>query len=149
MSTVYGPEHGLNWYLAGPMTGLPKFNYPFFFRVAAAMRNAGWTVTSPAEMDTPGKLELVLASEDGKLDGMEHLVGTWADFLSEDVKLIADKIDGLVFLPGWQKSRGARLEAYVGLICGKPFMVVDSFQDELLLSDIGRDTVKAEVFKHV
>lgn len=36
-------------YLAGPMTGLPDFNYPAFHAAAAAWRAAGWTVANPAE----------------------------------------------------------------------------------------------------
>ena len=40
---------------------------------------------------------------------------------TRDVKLVADHVQGVVFLPGWHKSRGARLEAFVALLCGHAF----------------------------
>lgn len=35
------------------------------------------------------------------------------------------KIDGIALLPGWEKSRGARLEAFVGLLTGKEYFTVE------------------------
>lgn len=144
MSTRHAPDNRV-WYLAGPMTGIPQFNYPMFFRVADALRNTGYRVMSPAEFDKPDALEKILAST----DGAPNSAGSWGDFLAHDVKVIADEVDGLVFLPGWEKSRGARLEAFIGLTCNRLFMLVDFFRDEILLSDASPEQIKAEVFKHV
>jgi hypothetical protein len=36
-------------YIAGPMTGLPEYNFPAFHAAAAAWRAAGWDVFNPAE----------------------------------------------------------------------------------------------------
>lgn len=36
-------------YLAGPMTGLPEYNYPAFRAAAKAWRAAGWDVIDPTE----------------------------------------------------------------------------------------------------
>ncbi|MCY1527250.1 hypothetical protein D9M68_623110 [compost metagenome] len=36
-------------YLAGPMTGLPEFNYPAFHAEAARLRALGYQVENPAE----------------------------------------------------------------------------------------------------
>ncbi len=41
----------IKWYLAGPMTGIPQFNYPLFDSVSAELRASGYDITSPAEMD--------------------------------------------------------------------------------------------------
>lgn len=102
-------------YLAGPMSNLPQFNFPAFYAAAAALRAMGFEVVSPAEMDADFGIDKeALASTDGNVESISL---TWGDLLSRDVKLLADGgITGIVFLPGWQKSRGARLEATVGLL---------------------------------
>jgi len=112
-------------YIAGPMTGYPKFNFPLFDRVAAELRamaspNYPFEVVSPAELDDPKSRAAALQSEWGDPEEYHRLTGlSWADFLSRDVKLIADGgFHAIVCLPGWQDSRGARLETFVGHLCG-------------------------------
>ncbi len=38
-------------YLAGPMTGLPDYNFPAFMKAAAYLRSQGAIVFNPAEND--------------------------------------------------------------------------------------------------
>lgn len=111
-------------YIAGGMTGKPQFNIPLFDRVALVLRAQGYDVVSPAELDSPEMRKLGLASPDGALAPLEQGTGeTWGHVLARDVKLIADGgIEGIVFVePDWYKSRGARLEATVGLLCDLKF----------------------------
>ncbi len=105
-------------YLAGKMSGVPHFNAPLFKLAAEDLRARGYDVVSPVELDSPKMQELALASEDGDLEALTRRTGeTWGDVLARDVKLISDGgIEGIVLLPGWQESRGARLEATVGLL---------------------------------
>jgi hypothetical protein len=104
-------------YLAGPMSGYPQFNFPLFYKAAAQLRADGWNVVSPAELDADTDAEIpetALASVSGS---HKDLVPghTWGSLLARDVKMLADDgIQGIVFLPDWQKSRGARLEAFTG-----------------------------------
>ncbi len=115
-------------YIAGPMTGLPQFNYPAFINMAEDLRIFGHDVVSPAELDDPDDKAAALASPDGAmLSYTEGTSKTWGDFLARDVKLLADDgIEGIVVLPGWTKSRGARLETYVGnALCGLPVFTWD------------------------
>lgn len=114
-------------YLAGPMTGIPQFNFPAFDTAATALRVSGWEIVSPAEMDDPETRRLALLSTDGKMGSASPHGQTWGDFLARDVKLVADMIDAIILLPRWQKSRGARLEAFVALLSDKAFYVYDSF----------------------
>jgi hypothetical protein len=101
-------------YLAGPMSGYPQFNFPAFYDAAAKLRSQGFDVVSPAELDDQEDKGAALASPDGDPKAAKR---TWGDFLARDVKLLADTgIEGIVFLPGWEQSKGAKLEAYVGLL---------------------------------
>jgi hypothetical protein len=111
------------WYLAGPMSGIPQHNFPLFDRVAAKLRAEGLTIVSPAELDDDETRAEALASTDGVVKGVK----TWGDFLSRDVKLVADKADGIILMDDWYKSRGARLEAFVGLLSGKKFALWQNF----------------------
>ena len=108
------------YYLAGPMSNIPQYNYPAFDDAAARLRNLGYAIQSPAEMDSPGTRYRALASEDGKLVGGKLAGQTWGDFLSRDVKLIADECTGIILLPGWEQSKGARLECFIAINSGFP-----------------------------
>ena len=110
----------MKWYLAGPMTGIPQFNIPAFDEATGTLRSQGYDIVSPAERDTYETRKGALASCNGDhadLSGAE----TYGDMLSRDMKILADEVDGIVFLPGWEKSRGAKTEAYIALVMGLKF----------------------------
>lgn len=109
----------MKWYLAGPMSGIPQFNFPYFKEVTEKLRAQGLTIVSPHELDSPDVQKAAMQSKDGNLVDGKIAGETWGDILAKDVKLIADDIDGIIFLPGWQRSKGARLEAFVALLCRK------------------------------
>lgn len=111
----------MKYYLAGPMSNLPQFNFPAFYAAAADLRSRGIDLVSPAELDDAEDNGAALKSTDGNVNDRTVVTKTWADFLARDVKLIADQVQGIIFLPDWQKSRGARLESFVGLLQGKDF----------------------------
>jgi hypothetical protein len=103
------------------MSGIPQFNFPAFDAASKDIReNLGVDVVSPAEMDSEAVRADAMVSEDGQFK--DGLCGgeTWGDFLSRDVKVIADECDGVILMEGWQFSRGARLECYVAMSCGMP-----------------------------
>jgi len=107
------------WYLAGPMTGVPQFNLPTFVQAAAELRSIhGLDVVSPAELDDEETARISMDSADG-LD--RRITSSWGALLARDIKMVADLCTGVVFLDGWEKSRGARLEAFVGILCGHDF----------------------------
>lgn len=111
----------MKFYLAGPMTGVPQFNYPLFDKVSAQLRAMGLEIVSPAELDDPETRKQALASPDGKLQDGRLNGQTWGDMLARDIKLIADGgIDGIVVLPDWEFSRGARMEVFTAINLGKP-----------------------------
>lgn len=84
--------YGNKVYLAGPMTGLPEFNYPSFHAESARLRTLGFEVISPAEINPDG--------------------GTWEACMRRDIGQMVT-CHTVALLPGWGKSRGANVE--VGL----------------------------------
>lgn len=82
-------------YVAGPMTGLPDFNYPAFFAAERALQIAGHEVENPADNPSP-------------TDG-----SGWLGFMRMSLVQIS-KVDGIALLPGWQNSRGAVIEERLG-----------------------------------
>jgi uncharacterized protein DUF4406 len=99
-------------YLAGPMRGYPKFNFPAFHRAAAALRARGHFVFSPAEKDIQRHGTDISV---GNATGSEAEAAAKHGFnlriaLSEDLAWICAEAEGIALLPGWQKSRGAKAE---------------------------------------
>lgn len=87
-------------YIAGPMSGLPEFNYPEFHRVARNLRRSGFEVLSPAENDFP--------------------TGTsWETYMKDGINKMM-QADGVAMLGGWNKSRGATVEYNLALELGLP-----------------------------
>lgn len=105
------------YYIAGPMSGYPQFNFPQFFDAAEAAEDQGYEYISPAELDAENNADYQIAinSTDGAIGETSQ---TWGDYLSRDVKVVSDQCNGIIFLPNWEESKGARLEAYVALACG-------------------------------
>lgn len=112
LSSASGDPDKPFWYLGGPMTDRPKFNFPAFDIAAEDLRERGLNIVSPAELDSPGARAAALKSSNGnekRVDGMG-----WSDFLERDVVIVAlPNCQGGIFLPEWDTSDGATLETYV------------------------------------
>lgn len=110
------------FYLAGGMTGIPQFNFPAFHTAAAKLREWGYNVVNPAELDD----EIERAKAETSEDGYSTLAG-WANCLKRDLPFVwDDKCVGVICIDGWEHSGGARLETYVANAMKKPlFAIVD------------------------
>lgn len=98
-------------YIGGPMTRIPQFNVPAFLNAQKHLISKGRDAVLPVDMDIPSERRKLLASP----DGLGPAPRTWAQLLSEDLMLIGDTgVEGIVVLPGWQNSKGAKLETYFG-----------------------------------
>ena len=122
------------YYLAGPMSGLPQLNFPAFDAAAIELREMGYDIMSPAEVDDEETRAAALLS-DGELTDR----GTWGDFLSRDIKLLVDECRDIILLPGWEKSRGARLEAFAAINCG--YMVYCYYPEYFILAAMNYTTI--------
>lgn len=99
-------------YVAGPMQGVPYFNFPRFHAVTAGMRDCGHEVFNPAEEDIKrnGGVDISASCPHGLLSEIkgEH-VFSLRQALKEDTAFICG-CDIIVMLPGWEKSNGAQAE---------------------------------------
>jgi hypothetical protein len=127
------------------MSGLPQFNFPAFFAAAEYLRGQmGLQIVSPAELDDQEDKGAAMASPDGDHTNRTHMGGkTWGDFLARDVKIVADQVQGIIFLPNWHTSRGAKLEATCGLLCRHEFFLFDP--DIQTLSPVSHEWVRSQI----
>ncbi|AOT26997.1 nucleoside 2-deoxyribosyltransferase [Vibrio phage VaK] len=75
-------------YIAGPMTGLPEFNKPEFFKAEFKLRCDNYTVLNPAILP----------------DGLQH-----HEYMEICLPMV--RVSNAVYmLKGWEKSKGAVME---------------------------------------
>lgn len=104
-------------YLAGPMRGIPEFNFPAFTRAAAALRAQGVEVFDPAAND------LNAGFDPTGMTGREDLSDAGFSLrqaLAVDLAWIAECAEQVVVLPGWEQSRGAQAETATARALGVP-----------------------------
>lgn len=87
----------MTYYISGPMKGVKGHNYPAFERATKALRGMGLKVVSPHEFFPP-------PGADETIDWQERLMRLRRDIVT------LPSCQAIVMLPGWSKSRGARLE---------------------------------------
>jgi hypothetical protein len=106
-------------FISGPMTGIENFNYPAFNRVALALRKLGYVVLNPAENP-----------EQDSWEGYMRLA--LIQMLQADI---------VAQLPGWQDSRGARMEHDVADELHIPCMTAESLlcQNPVAIHLIGQE----------
>lgn len=100
-------------YLAGPMQGIPDFNFPRFNAVARALRADGHEVFNPAEKDIErhGGTNIAAGNKNGSLEEAKKNHGfSLRQALSEDLNYICLVANAIAMLPGWEKSNGAQAE---------------------------------------
>ena len=101
-------------YIAGPMRGIPEYNYPAFFAAQKALERRGWFVYNPAAMD-------IAVDADDYADFSitdQKLHDTAANarrFARRDTnvllyKLRAENGDAIILLPAYENSAGATAE---------------------------------------
>jgi len=106
------------YYIAGPMTGHPDFNYPAFFaKEKEILANA----PPPTIVLNPAKI----ASGDTTKE--------YAFYIKESLALL-EKASAVVFLEGWKASKGARLEAAYAIA-----LDLDTYDHELNPIEMGID----------
>lgn len=101
-------------YVAGPMTGIPDFNYPAFRKAALELSALGHEVENPADND----------------DGAQE---SWADYMRLAIPQMLS-CEGVALLDGWLGSKGAALEVHIAEALGMDVRPIDSWIDPTRLA---------------
>jgi len=130
------------FYIAGPMRGIKDFNFPEFDRVAKAARARGFSIINPAELDRVEGID-----SNSRIDFTPEFLRSIAKRDCEAIlKLKKEQGDGLILLPNWLSSIGARAEValalWLGLIFRDPqtFGVIDAKDIKYTLFDLPTST---------
>lgn len=104
-------------YIAGPMSGLPFFNFPAFDAAEKRWRDWGWQVASPAQHDRKqGLREGQFPTGD-----VNALLAISPNFLREAMGWDLAEVmcsQAIALLPGWCMSKGAVAEAALARVLG-------------------------------
>jgi hypothetical protein len=84
------------------MTGIPDFNKQAFNAVAEMLLFAGHEPINPANNGVPDTAQ-------------------WLEHMRADIKMLTD-CDGVACLPGWENSRGAKVEVELARGLGLPVL---------------------------
>lgn len=137
-------------YIAGPMTGLPDWNFPAFFEAEKELLSLGYEVVNPAHSDGATVQEALESAGNPETPN-----NTWRWYMRRDLPHVLE-VDALCVLPGWRNSKGASLEVHVAKAIGLPIYVL---KDGKLVPQIeilglsgwarsGKDTVADYLVKH-
>ena len=104
-------------YVAGPMRGVPFYNFPKFDERAEHLRQEGWAVINPADTDR----------EAGGTDTCPHEFNPDVNYtdqefmraaIARDMLSICQQCTAIYMLSGWENSKGARAEHAAALAIG-------------------------------
>lgn len=115
-------------YLCGPMTGYADLNHPAFYAAEEELKSKGYEVINPARMDE----ELGLDPHKGVME---------PDFLKDAAKRDLDAVmgcDGIVLLPEWEASKGAKAELAVAQWLDKKIYLYPA------MVEMGKDSILDE-----
>lgn len=100
-------------YIAGPMTGIPRYNFPAFDHAAKVWADE-WEVVSPADLTRKLWREWHGCEFDERAPVAANDAGgdVYREFLRADIRELLT-CDAIALLPGWEKSRGVAVELTV------------------------------------
>ena len=119
-------------YIAGPMRGIPQYNYPAFMAAASVLKHLGHEVFNPADMDSIDEEDWEsIPVEKHETVSNAALARRFARRdLSAILSLRAEDGDFLCVLPGWEKSTGAQAEVKVAKWIYLPIRTLGELQAE-------------------
>jgi hypothetical protein len=113
-------------YLAGPMRGIPLFNFPAFDEAAERGRAMGHTIISPADLDRAAGFWLTEfpPDQDWNDPGPEFCIDAC---IRRDVEGVLAS-DAIAALPGWERSKGCAAELAIARWRSMPILDARTFE---------------------
>lgn len=103
-------------YIAGPMSGIPYFNFPAFDDAEEILIHRGFQPFNPASNDRNllGKPPLWIPTVADQTDNWTRWsipnAPSLRKMLSDDLNWICHQAEAIFMLKGWESSKGARTE---------------------------------------
>lgn len=122
-------------YIAGPMTGIPEYNFPAFMQAQNKLEQEGWGVFNPAEHDIKTGFN---PETDAPTKEFLEAAMRW------DVESIM-RSDAIFMLPGWRESTGAVAEFWLAMwrhipiyhFIGRELIDCKAYKNLMMFGDIG------------
>lgn len=98
-------------YIAGPMSGIPLFNFPEFDETAAYIDKhfPGCVPVNPAQIDRDHGFDPATLPEDYNWNLIPESAGTREEIIRRDINALLT-CHSIYMLPGWENSSGAKAE---------------------------------------
>lgn len=100
-------------YVAGPMSGLPNFNFQAFHTATEALRSEGWTVLNPAEKQAEEEIHKAAMDTGDTALAVKNGFSFRAAYLWDLQSVLVAR--AIYMLKGWETSPGARGEHAVAV----------------------------------
>ena len=107
-------DRSIRYYISGPMAGYPEMNFPMF---AEAVKFCNYH-------KIPNLSPHLIQHKSGDQP--------WEEFLRKDIEEMLKHCSGIILLPGWPQSKGARMELSTALTLNWPVHFLDPHAKELL-----------------
>lgn len=113
-------------YLAGPMRGIPEFNFPAFFRYQTVLEANDHEVFNPAHHDMQIGFNPKGMTVEESLDEIGFDLRT---AYTRDLLWICGTAEGVALMPGWEESAGANAEASVANALGLDLIILPALTE--------------------
>lgn len=105
-------------YVAGPMTGIPQYNFGEFAHAKAKWEAKGYEVETPFDANNRVWQKHFERDFNPFTDSAEYGSRVMLDCWLADTETLC-RSEGLILLRDWMLSRGARIEVQTAILLGK------------------------------
>jgi len=133
-------------YIAGPMKGLPLFNFPAFDAAEVFIeQQIGDIAVNPAQIDRDNGFDPTSLPEDYDWNIIPPSAGTREEIMRRDINALLT-CRAIYMLPGWENSAGAKAELHLARWAGLEILH-DPDARSPILGDNSTDCVKPKEHK--